>query len=239
MNKIIFLLLLILNAQAKTLILIGGGARPAKALAYFVNAIDLNKNILILPWGTRYPNESFESIREELVAVGAKYNQVVCLCKHGFTAKDLDLLQKTGGIYFPGGDQNKIMKKVLKYNLKPLIHRLYNQGIPVAGTSAGTAIQSNPMITDSRGSTSEGLGLLKGHIVDQHFHKREREFRLLQALKNHPGFSGIGIDEDMSLVIKFDKEIIAIGPSLVSLYIFTDNMQKIDLINGMTFQLKK
>jgi cyanophycinase len=48
----------------------------------------------------------------------------------------------------------------------------------------------------------EGLGLLPGLMIDQHFAQRDRLPRLRAALTRRPGIDGIGIDEDTALVIR-------------------------------------
>jgi cyanophycinase len=223
MKILIALLLTITNCFATDLILIGGGKRPKAALKYFVSKVKTGP-IVVLPWGTSYPMESFETIKAELKEVGAK--NVICFCDKSFTLKERSLLQQSGGIYFPGGNQNKVMKRIKKNKIKFLIRSLYKSGIPVAGTSAGTAIQSNPMLTGSGSETTEGLGLLRHFIVDQHFIVRNREDRLLGALEENTNFHGMGVDEDMSAVIQDNKRITALGPTFVNLYLKQGNSYK-------------
>ena len=215
---VLILLFLSLSTYGKTLVLIGGGKRPAVTLKFFVNKLQSGP-IYVLPWGTRFPRESFDSIRAELRAQGA--TDIRCFCTESFSDRDRESLRSAGGVYFPGGNQNKVMEKILRFNLKDLIVDLFEKGIPVAGTSAGTAIQSNPMLTGSGSETSEGLGLLKGFIVDQHFVVRGREARLLEALGNNSDFQGLGIDEDMSVVFHNDM-FTALGPSVVVFYTKVD-----------------
>lgn len=222
-------------ATTPSLTLLGGGNRVQSALEFFVKNVHSGP-IYVLPWGTSYPKESFQSIKAELENLGA--SDIICFCDEEFTASDRLDLSKAKGLYFPGGNQNKVMKKILKYDLKDLITELYKSGIPVAGTSAGTAIQSNPMLTGYGSETSEGLGLLKGFIVDQHFLVRGRQQRLLSALNNNPGFNGIGVDESMSAVFE-NNTITALGPTLVTLYLQTsEGIETIELSDGQSYVIK-
>lgn len=235
MFKIFFLIFISFNLHAGTLVLIGGGHRPTEALKYFVQKTQSGP-IYVLPWGTDYPEDSFSGIKSELEKLGAM--DVQCFCADEFGPDEYHALARAGGVYFPGGDQNKIMSRIFKSGTKDLIHSLYQNGVPVAGTSAGTAIQTNPMLTGSGSETAEGLGLLEKFIVDQHFLAREREGRLLGALELFPRLNGMGIDESMSAVIENSRLITALGPSHVILYIRTnDGFRKIKLSHQQTLKL--
>jgi cyanophycinase len=49
--------------------------------------------------------------------------------------------------------------------------------------------------------TREGLGLLPGAIVDQHFLKRQRQNRLFGLVLMHPEELGVGVNEDAALLV--------------------------------------
>lgn len=235
LGSFLFLIFFIsFELNATTLVLIGGGNRPKEALAYFVQKTQ-NAPIYVLPWGTSYPKESFASIKSELEEHGNV--DVRCFCSASFSRNDYIALSKAGGIYFPGGDQNKVMKRIFKAKIKNLIHRLYKAGVPVAGTSAGTAIQSNPMLTGSGIQTSEGLGLLPNFIVDQHFLVRARQERLLGALEENTNLSGLGIDENMSVVVENSSYFTALGPSIITFYLRkNNNLKKIEISHQQSFE---
>lgn len=232
MKLIIFSLTFVFCIQARTLILIGGGERPQSALHYFLSFKKAGP-IYVLPWGTRYPVESYQSIKEELELIGAK--DIRCFCDSGFSAQDLINLRKAGALYFPGGNQNRVMEKINRYNLKNEFLNLYNQDIPIAGTSAGTAIQSERMLTGNASESVIGLGTLDGFIVDQHYLVRSRQERLLGALELNPTFNGLGVDEDMSVAIINDQVFTALGPSSVLIYQRVGNQLKVkELKDGET-----
>tara|TARA_R110002072_G_scaffold534_6_gene4035 strand:+ start:213276 stop:213989 length:714 start_codon:yes stop_codon:yes gene_type:complete len=235
MKKIFLALVMISNCYGTTLVLIGGGKRPQSALSHFVSKVKSGP-IYVLPWGTRYPQESFDTIKSELKDVGA--GEVKCFCSDAFTQQDRLKLERAGGIYFPGGNQNKVMAKIIDLNLKNKLIELFQKNIPFAGTSAGTAIQSELMLTGRGSETTVGLGLLKRFIVDQHFIVRNREDRLLGAIKNHDAYNGLGVDEDMSAVVTGGEIITALGPTQVLLYIKNKKMiQKIELSDKESFKL--
>lgn len=63
---------------------------------------------------------------------------------------------------------------------------------------------------------ASGFGFLEGAVVDQHFKKRNRQNRLMQALELRPGHVGIGIDESTALVVR-GRSLEVVGDSDVTL----------------------
>lgn len=145
-------------------------------------------------------------------------------------------LEACGGFFFTGGDQSRLVD-ILRPGGNPsaadqALRRITSAGALVAGTSAGAAMMSHPMIGD--GSSGEalaqgvarnegepgvwlrdGMGFLAGALVDQHFLARGRFGRLLVALHAEPTIRyGFGIDEDTALVIDADSARV-IGSSAV------------------------
>lgn len=48
---------------------------------------------------------------------------------------------------------------------------------------------------------SQGLGLLEGVVIDQHFAQRQRHGRLMSVIAMSPNLIGIGIDENTALEV--------------------------------------
>ena len=120
------------------------------------------------------------------------------------------------------------------------IHKAYEKGSTIAGTSAGAAVMCEHMITGEQKlekkytetfnnirynnlETSQGLGLVKNVIIDQHFLKRSRYNRLLTALVEFPDYMGIGIDESTAIIVS-NNMIEVVGDSEV---IIVKNPKKI------------
>ena len=77
------------------------------------------------------------------------------------------------------------------------------------------------MIEEGRleAKTRQGLDLVRGAVIDQHFMQRNRLTRLRGVLDRHPGAIGIGIDEGTALVVKMDSgRLNVIGKSYVMLW---------------------
>ena len=73
------------------------------------------------------------------------------------------------------------------------------------------------VIDGDRVAVREGLGLLPGVIVDQHFVKRQRENRLFGLVLKHPEERGVGVDEDTALLVTGGRhaEVVGSGPVLL------------------------
>ncbi|HSP91333.1 MAG TPA: cyanophycinase [Vicinamibacterales bacterium] len=113
-------------------------------------------------------------------------------------------------IWFPGGDQAKLMKAFEGTGVPDVIARRYREGAVVGGTSAGAAVMSAIMLTGDADlqsitvgatKTAPGLGLWPEVIVDQHHLKRQRQSRLISLVLEHPALVGVGIDERTAAIV--------------------------------------
>ena len=113
-------------------------------------------------------------------------------------------------IWFPGGDQVKLMKAFEGTGVPEVIARRYRDGAVVGGTSAGAAVMSAVMLTGDADlqsitvgatKTAPGLGLWPEVIVDQHHLKRQRQSRLISLVLEHPTLVGVGIDERTAAIV--------------------------------------
>jgi cyanophycinase len=122
-----------------------------------------------------------------------------------------DLLEYATGLFITGGSQLKLSAALGGTPLAASIRRRHQEGMVVAGTSAGASLLSEHMIAlGDSGATprrrlvhlAKGLGLAPNLVIDQHFRRRDRLGRLLTALSYNPEPLGIGIDEDTAAVIE-------------------------------------
>lgn len=229
MKLLLVILILIGPVFAQTkLLLVGGGKRPVEAMKAFVELAGSEKaDILIIPWASE-SLAGAESIKAEL-AVHAKAR--IEIISHRLAPKDLEKLfvriESASGIFFTGGDQNKLMSLIREYKVYELFRKKFQEGVSFGGTSAGTAVMSNPMLTGkgdlsvldgSQIELAEGLGLLPEHvIVDQHFIVRSRFNRLAGVILNQNKKLGIAVDENTSLLIKGSQARV-LGPSQVLIF---------------------
>jgi cyanophycinase len=233
MSRILFLILALLLCLENTavcaapthLVLIGGGARPAVALKQFVSwAGGAKAKILIITWASKEPKASYDALVKDFSPFASGSSMAMAPSPPVANGKFLEQLQSATGVFFSGGDQRRIMDVLKDSKLKEALQSLYRKGVVFGGTSAGTAIMSCRMMTgdgdftviDGRKvDTREGLCLLPGTIVDQHFLKRQRENRLFGLILDAPTLIGIGIDEDTALLVTDNRTAEVQGESQV------------------------
>lgn len=224
--------------QAQTpkgkLFIIGGGDRSDALMKQVLSVADLSKKdyIVVLPMSSEEPDSSFVYFKTQMVKLTP--NPIVMLNFTAATAQNkvlTDSLQKAKLIFISGGDQVRFMNVVQNTPVKTAIQKAYENGSTISGTSAGAAVMSEKMITGNQKlqkqysgtfdnirydnlETTEGLGLLKTAIIDQHFLKRNRYNRLLSALVEFPALTGIGIDESTAIIVR-NNQIEVAGESEV------------------------
>jgi cyanophycinase len=205
-----------------TIFIIGGGNRTDDMMNELVDLSGIRNDgyIYVLPMASSDPDSAIIWAREDFLTAGVSkvpgYNFM-----GGETPPkpQLDSLRNARLIYISGGDQSRFMSVVLNTPLMDAIHEAYKNGSVIAGTSAGAAVMSKKMITGNQKKhpeadagfvtieaenieITEGLGLLKDVIIDQHFIKRQRLNRLIAVSIENPEELCIGIDESTAIVVK-------------------------------------
>lgn len=128
-----------------------------------------------------------------------------------FNKSSLKKVENADLLYFTGGDQLNVTSLLGGSPLDHVLHERFNDGVVIAGTSAGAAMMPSSMITGGGGGTSpkvgcvetsSGLNLIENVIIDTHFAERGRHGRLLTAIAHYPQMLGIGIDESTAVVVR-------------------------------------
>ncbi len=110
-----------------------------------------------------------------------------------------DAVAWASGVFFTGGNQMKLAAAIRGTRFGDAVVQAYERGVLVGGTSAGASVVSEHMVGyGSPGAqpkfrmvgAAQGLGLLPGVIVDQHFSQRERFGRLMNLVASSPTCSG-------------------------------------------------
>jgi cyanophycinase len=224
---------LMLNAQSKAakgnLFIIGGGNRSDELMKQMLNTAELKPSdyIIVLPMASEVPDIGFGTLSNQLQKLDHRVIKNFNFAKHDANDKKwTDSLAGAKLIYILGGDQSRFMNLVLNTPVYAAIHKAYQNGATIAGTSAGAAVMSKYMITgkqlldtvyketfnklwDKNIEFSPGMGLLENTIIDQHFLKRNRYNRLISALAAHPDLVCVGIDESTAIIVHGNKATVA------------------------------
>ncbi len=209
------------------LVLIGGGDKPAEAMRLFVElAGGPQAPIVVIP--TASTDADVVPYYQELFGRELGCTDVSVLGIRGPTdarrPEVVARVARAGGVFFGGGDQVRIMTALRGSPVLDALVAAFARGAVVGGTSAGTACQSGLMITgmgdfEVIASASvelwDGLGLLPGAVVDQHFVARARQNRLISVILEHPDLLGIGVDEDTAIWVRPDGTFQVIGERAV------------------------
>jgi cyanophycinase len=219
------------------LVMVGGGSRPDSIMRHILS-LSADNSMLIIPMASEAPEETGKAQAEEFRLLGAQRAEVLLLPTiDSSTAATTNALAgqiaAAKGIWFSGGDQNRLMDYLGDGALLTAVRQAYQQGAVISGTSAGTAVISNTMITGDEAYPAEdhvfgvlvqnnvvtapGIGLLNNMIVDQHFLIRSRLNRLISVLLDSQEFLAAGIDEATALWIGPDGQSEVLGESQVVL----------------------
>jgi cyanophycinase len=126
-------------------------------------------------------------------------------------------LASATAVWINGGCQSRFADVYVGTRVERELGALLKRGGVIGGTSAGAAIQSRLMIAGGNPDAQlrQGLDLLPGAVIDQHFKVRQRLPRLLNVVEQHPGYIGLGIDEGTALVCR-GRSIEVVGRSTVT-----------------------
>ena len=224
------------NAQKPKgkLFIIGGGNRSDQLMQHVVDLAQFKKTdyIVVLPMSSEEPDSAYIYFRDQFQKLVP--NPIVMMNFDKTTVQNPkmnDSLQKAKLIFISGGDQTRFMNVVANTPVYNSIHKAFQNGSIIAGTSAGAAVMSEKMITGNQKlekeysgtfdnirfdnlETSPGLGLVTTAIIDQHFLRRSRYNRLISAMVEFPHLTGIGIDESTAIIVD-DNTISVVGESEV------------------------
>jgi len=220
-----------MNDYVEGRLLIIGGAEDKKGeckiLKRFIQeAGGKESSVVVLTAATELPEQVGAEYKELFERLGAAQVKVLDIDERTAANQDgvVKDLERATGIFFTGGDQLRITGILGGTRLGRTLHRLYQRGVIIAGTSAGASAMSDTMIVGGEAGTPKkdiltmapGLGLLHSVVVDQHFAQRGRIGRLLAAIAQNPNVLGIGIDEDTSILVYADGHFTVVGSQTVT-----------------------
>ncbi|MEM9159741.1 MAG: cyanophycinase, partial [Verrucomicrobiota bacterium] len=237
------------NENRGKLVIVGGGLRASNEAIYrsFIDGAQ-GGQIGIIPAASGKPAKYSNLFKEALISYGVSEDRIHILpiavrddsttpsvdesqwARNAWNESIVEKARNLNAVWFTGGDQFRIQQSLADESgsdspLLGAIRRMYSEGGTIGGTSAGAAIQSNPMILGGTsldafdfGSQSQypgmesqengplvlgtGLGFFPHGIIDQHFERKARLGRLVVALLENEKAQrlGFGVDEDTALV---------------------------------------
>ncbi|MFN8716662.1 MAG: cyanophycinase [Gemmatimonas sp.] len=212
------------GAPRGTLFIVGGGTQPPALVEEFVQRAGGRgrAKIVVFAQASASGERSGEAKARDLQALGAEARALWIDRRQADLDSVVRLLDGVTGIWFGGGDQNRLTAVLRGTKVEQAIRARYLHGAVVGGTSAGAAVISTPMITGeelgarrdtteawtrvARGSVQvdSGFALLTTAVVDQHFLRRKRHNRLLSLVLADAPYLGVGIDEGTALIVEPD-----------------------------------
>lgn len=203
------------------LFLVGGGTTPPEVVDRFIKECGgVDGLIVVMPLASAEPETTTGSL-DLLKEHGAR--NTYFFAKSEPTTEDLVKLKaqldKAKGIWMGGGVQERIVQRLGKTWIDKNLAPLVKTGLNVYGTSAGSMVCAEVMITGpgkdpDTAETGQGLGVTSW-VIDTHFAERKREGRLRHALKTTQRTRGVGINEREWIVIQDDEIVERHGKPLV------------------------
>ena len=212
------------------LVIVGGGLLDNNAEIYdrMLTLTDADGAWGVLPTASAAPVESGRRAVRQFQRYGGEGIAELVDIRQGDHDKAADpeyvsRIEAMRGLFFTGGSQTRIVDvfrpEAGDTPAYQSMRRLLSDGAVVAGTSAGAAMMSNPMIRSgdshvalTRGraygmtaapedgvSIGRGMGFFPYGMTDQHFLSRGRLGRLLVAVEETPFQRGYGIDDNRAI----------------------------------------
>ncbi|MBS1230394.1 MAG: cyanophycinase [Proteobacteria bacterium] len=221
-----------------SLLIVGGGDTPDAVQQRFVALAggEGHAKIAVFPMASMKSDEEANEVVEDFRKLGAE-THLVSLNRNSVNRESTArYLEQFTGYWFSGGDQSRLAGLLLGTKALDAMYRRYHEGAVIGGTSAGASVMSSVMLTGKRRTpktpedkelqniargmqeVSEGFGVFKGAIVDQHFMHRARYNRLISAVLDHPQLLGVGIDEETALLVRPDGLWEVIGSYYVKIF---------------------
>ena len=224
-----------------TLQIVGGGPQPPELVQHFVDLAGGRgrANIVVFAQASSAGERSGEAKAQDFRELGARARNIWITREQANADSIVALVAPATGIWFGGGDQNRLARVLRGTRVEEAIRARYNAGAVVGGTSAGAAVLSRVMITGNerrpggaRRDTSDawmtidrdnvvtdtGFALLDGAIIDQHFLRRKRHNRLISLVLERPPHLGVGVDESTALLVHPDGRWSVQGASVAVIY---------------------
>jgi cyanophycinase len=211
-----------------TLMIVGGGGKSDSIFLAFIKlAGGMNAPIVVIP--TADGNEkhdqnsggagTFRKLGATNVTVLHTYDKNIAN-----TDSFVQPLLNAKAVWFGGGRQWRLVDAYANTLTEKLLWKLLERDGLIGGTSAGASIQGSFLTRgDSKnnqimmGDHQVGFGFVKNIAIDQHVLARNRQFDLFEILKNRPELLGVGLDENMAIIVR-GNQFEVLGNTYVLIY---------------------
>ncbi|WP_262383876.1 cyanophycinase [Hymenobacter lutimineralis] len=187
------------------------------------------RTVVVIPTASEEPEKAAEAYVQVFSSLGVEHVEVLNIQsrEQANGAEALDIINRADGVMLTGGDQLRLTALLGGTQLLTRLTERYQQEpIVIAGTSAGAAAMSTPMIYQGRNDAgflkdeihiTTGLQLLRDVAIDTHFIARGRIIRMAQIIATNPGCLGLGLEEDTAVLVTKGNELEVIGNGIVVL----------------------
>lgn len=196
-------------------------------LQRFVREMPEGGMVLVLPIASEVPEEVAADYVKVFAELGVARVEVLDINsrQEADDENSLRLINEAAGVMFTGGDQLRLTALLGGTRFQRRLKERYaNERFVIAGTSAGAAAMSTPMIYQGRNNAgilkdeihvTTGLEFLHDVAIDTHFIARGRIVRMAQIIATNPACIGLGLEEDTGVVVTEGRELEVIGSGLV------------------------
>lgn len=211
-----------------TLVIVGGGGKSDSILKAFIKLAGGNDApIVVIPTaeGSETYNEN-SGQAGTMRKLGATNVTVLHTTDRNTANSDsfVKPLVNARAVWFGGGRQWRLVDAYKNTKTEKLLWEILARDGVIGGSSAGATIQGSFL---ARGDTKnnqimmgdhqEGFGFLKNVAIDQHVMARNRQFDMFDILKMRPELLGIGIDENMAIIVR-GNQFEVMGDTYVIVY---------------------
>ena len=235
----------IVGPEKGSLVIMGGGGKDRTFPQVFAHFVKLaggkNARIVIVPTAaSSSPKHNYQRSWALDMAKSMGVKEATILHTHDRKIADTEdfvkPLKTATGVWFGGGRQWRFTKAYGGTLAEKEFHKVLKRGGAIGGSSAGATIQGSFLARgDTSGNTimvgdvQRGFGFMRNTAIDQHLIARGREKDLLKVLEdpkkkmrkefNRAELLGIGIDEDVAIVVQGDQfSIIGKDQGMVLVY---------------------
>lgn len=215
-----------------TLVAIGGAEDKTSERVVLSRVVSLasapHPEVAVIATASGIPEQVLAAYESVFSQLGARrvHSLPVSTREEAACAETLRAIERSGIVFFTGGDQLRLTHMLGGSPLLIAIRQRLRSGAVIAGTSAGAMALCTTMIYNGNASDalrkggvnmSSGLGFVDGLIVDTHFLERGRFTRLMEVGATNPEDLGVGLGEDAAVIVHPNGILEAAGPGHVIL----------------------